>query len=289
MAKFRITDNQSGKTLVISGDSPPSEQEAEQLFQQSGIRNQQAEQQPQGNGIINALGSVAKTLNPNVVQYAQENLQKIGEGNLTPTSGIKNAALIGGPIANILFGTPHQGMAGVELASDIQGAKGIASAAQGGITNVGNIARGVAGTKSISPVKIAGFLRQEAADKAGKLTTDSLITAGDKYAKMNPFAKEAWDTLKPTIKSSMPASDLLDRMSSVFGQAYTKSGDVRSTAEAALMNKLYQAGKNVMMEQAPEVAKYTGGLRQILSAPQQAQRLTWLALKMAGLGRLVGL
>ena len=37
--KYRITDNQSGKTLVINGDAPPSEQEAEQLFQESGIRN----------------------------------------------------------------------------------------------------------------------------------------------------------------------------------------------------------------------------------------------------------
>lgn len=38
MARYKITDNQSGRSLVIEGVNPPTEQDAENLFQQAGLR-----------------------------------------------------------------------------------------------------------------------------------------------------------------------------------------------------------------------------------------------------------
>lgn len=38
MAKYKITDNQTGKTVTISGDTPPTEQDAEQIFADAGLR-----------------------------------------------------------------------------------------------------------------------------------------------------------------------------------------------------------------------------------------------------------
>lgn len=40
MGKFKITDNETGKTVVVSGDAPPTEQEAEQIFKDAGLRDE---------------------------------------------------------------------------------------------------------------------------------------------------------------------------------------------------------------------------------------------------------
>lgn len=38
MAKYKITDNQTGKSVIVSGDHQPSTTEAESIFQQAGLR-----------------------------------------------------------------------------------------------------------------------------------------------------------------------------------------------------------------------------------------------------------
>src|SRR3972149_8582332 len=41
MANYEIKDNVTGKTVVVSGDSPPTEQEAMQIFSDAGLRKQE--------------------------------------------------------------------------------------------------------------------------------------------------------------------------------------------------------------------------------------------------------
>jgi hypothetical protein len=250
MAKFRITDNQSGKTLTISGDKAPSEQEAEELFKSSGIREQA---QPQGS--------------------TQKPFDLMGLLQSSVQSGIQNApqnALVGGgPIPTALFGRPEQ--KAVAVAGPAVGAASLMAAPA--IT-------GALATKSLSPIKIASWLRDQAAGKAGQINTQKLIEAGDKYTEINPLAKEVWNIFKPTITGSMSAKDLLNRMTQVFGQAYTRSGSVKDSAQGELMNQLYQGGKTALQQQAPEVAKYTSGMKQILTAPKQLQNITWLLAKL---------
>ncbi len=299
--KFRITDNVSGKTLVISGDKAPTDQEAEQLFQQSGVRDTQVPDLTQGQSQQNplqrftgAMAPISNFLMPNVVSGAQENLQKIGAGNLTPTAPTslgQGAQMFGasalGPLGETLFGTDKQKtqQAGNrEMASTLLGALGLAGGASAAVQSATNIGKGITATKSVSPIKILSYLRDQAAGKAGKITTEGLIKAGDNYVQMNPLAQDVWDTFKPTISKEMSAKQLLDRMTGVFGQAYSRSGAVKDTAQAELMNRLYGAGKVAMKTQAPEVAKYTTGMRQILTAPKTIQSLAWLLAKL-GLAR----
>lgn len=301
MAKFKITDNQSGKTLVISGDSPPTDQEAEQLFQQSGIRGMTGSQAlakqvplnqpiPENPPTDNPFAPLAQFLNPNVIKYSQNALQQIGQGNLTPTKPNVTQALapLGGPLGNLLFGVPNQQAAGMELASDVQGAKAIAGGVGGAINTVGNMGKGIMGAKSINPIKIMGYLRDQAVNKAGNVSTKGLIKAGDQFVADNPLAQDIWDTFKPTITKKMPASDLLRKMTQVFGNAYTKTGDVRVDAGSGLMNQLYQAGKTVMKEQAPEVAKYTSGMRQAITAPKNIQKVATLLAKLGLAKGIIG-
>lgn len=61
MPKYKITDNQTGKTVIISGDSPPTEQDAEGIFQQAGLRNTQSTQSnsnpvTSASNFLNAIG-----------------------------------------------------------------------------------------------------------------------------------------------------------------------------------------------------------------------------------------
>lgn len=109
--KYRITDNQSGKTLVINGDAPPSEQEAEQLFQESGIRNGKQEKQ-----------------SFDVMKYIQESAQK----------GAQLSLAGGGPIPTFLGGTP--GQKAVAVAGPVIGATGLGVGALMSYLNPQNIA-----------------------------------------------------------------------------------------------------------------------------------------------------
>lgn len=43
MAKYRITDPQTGKTVTVSGNKPPTQQQAEEIFSTAGLRQQASE------------------------------------------------------------------------------------------------------------------------------------------------------------------------------------------------------------------------------------------------------
>ena len=273
--KFRITDNVSGKTLVISGDKAPTEQEAEQLFQQSGVR-----EQPKQGGILQGK---ALPIGGAVTGGLVGGL--LGPGGAAAGAG---AGYMGGDVIRKILGgmtgqqnqpsEPLQNIGETALGAGVSGVLGYGGNVAG---NLGKeIITGAIGSKSFSPIKIASWLREQAVGKAGNLNTTKLLEAGDKLAASFPDAQETWNALKPTISKSMPASDLLYKMSNVFGQAYSRTGAVKDTANASLMNQLYQGGKQVIAQQAPEVAKYTTGMRNILSAPQNIQKLTWLLAKL---------
>jgi hypothetical protein len=99
---------------------------------------------------------------------------------------------------------------------------------------------------------------RDAAAQGVKLNTQPIIDAGEKYVtSVNPAAKKSWDVLKPALTKTTNADDLLKIISDWGDKAYTNSGDVRAIAEGQLKNNLYQAGRNLMRQETPEVAKYT--------------------------------
>lgn len=301
MAKFKITDNQTGKTVIISGDSPPTEGELEGIFSQAGLREDPmmtatkvVSSPPSGIGeqfIDNVAKPAAQFMLPNVIEHTQNRLQDIGARGISsqmPTLQETGASALG-PLGQFLFGSERQKQgvkAGFDAANTLALTNLAAKAGQGVVTGVTSLAKNVAGAKSLNPFKIAGYARDQAVSKTPMVKTDQLVKAGDNFVKQNPMAREAWETFKPTISKSMETKDLLSRMSKVFGQAYTRSGDVRATAEAGLMNQLYQAGKQVIAKQAPEVAKQTANFRLLYEAPKVAQKIGTLGAK-AGLIRLL--
>mgnify|MGYP001615457588 FL=1 len=150
----------------------------------------------------------------------------------------------------------------------------------------GLIKGGISKAKGMLPNKGAMSV---AAKTAGELKTEGIIKAGENYVKHNPLAKELWGAIKPTIAKKTQAPDVLSKMFDVWKGAYSKTGDVRTTAEAQLYNKLYGAARNVIKEQAPEVSKHIGTLRFLHELPKQAQKGTWLGLKATAIGKMLGL
>lgn len=68
MGKFKITDHESGKTVIVSGDAAPNDQEAEQIFSDAGLRDRaqqaapQATQQPAPHGALDTAVDMARVL-----------------------------------------------------------------------------------------------------------------------------------------------------------------------------------------------------------------------------------
>jgi len=61
MGKFKLTDNETGKTVVVSGDSAPTEAEAEQIFNDAGLRSQPSA--PQQAAKPTDVGPIADSIN----------------------------------------------------------------------------------------------------------------------------------------------------------------------------------------------------------------------------------
>jgi hypothetical protein len=201
----------------------------------------------------------------------------------------------GGPMAALKMAIPsleqNQAVTGevaksglVAGATDLAATTGV-NAIKGAL----NFAKNAAGAGSLNPFKVVGYARNQALDAAGNLDTSKVISAGEKYVENNPLAKEVWDTFKPVTGKSMSAGDLTYKMSKVWDVAYDKSGDVKNQAAAKLFNELYQAGKSVIKEQAPEVAKNNALFKILYDAPKTAQKATWLALKTTAIGKMLGL
>ena len=153
----------------------------------------------------------------------------------------------------------------------------------------GLIKGGISKVLSIFPKKGA---MQTAIKTVGELKTERIIEAGTNYVKHNPLAKELWGIIKPTIEKKTQASDVVAKMFDVWKGAYSKTGDVRTTAEAQLYSKLYGAARQTIKDQAPEISKHLDKLRFLHEIPEKvkiAQKGTWMALKATAIGKMLGL
>ena len=159
------------------------------------------------------------------------------------------------------------------------------------------VLRGAGGLVKGAISKVGGIFPKKgataaAAKVAGELDTKPIVKAGEEYVKHNPLAKDLWNTIKPSIGQKTHTSDVLAKMFDVWKGAYSKTGDVRTTAEAQLYNKLYGAGRSVIEKQAPAVSKEISKLKFLHGFPEKiskVQKGTWLALKTTAIGKLLGL
>lgn len=97
MPKYRITDNQTGKVVTVSGEKAPTTQEAEEIFKTAGLRQSTTPEptmqptQPQGNALTNFLPSLGNAvmstgeglinvLNPDIKKNTLANIGKLAFG-----------------------------------------------------------------------------------------------------------------------------------------------------------------------------------------------------------------
>jgi hypothetical protein len=108
--------------------------------------------------------------------------------------------------------------------------------------------------------------REAAAQAVNKpVSTDPLLKAGKEYIKRDPTAAKLWnEVLEPALKSQPELSvpDLMKQIG-VWNDAYTNAGKVGKTALAGLNDALARAGKDIIKEQAPEVAAETAKLAKL--------------------------
>ena len=292
--KYRITDSKSGKTLVISGDAPPSEQEAEQLFSSSGIRgemtqdniitnemvnrgelpqNQQEvypQQQPSKlQGFSGAMAPIANFLMPNVVKNVQENLQKIGEGNMLPTKpsfqSVAASALGGGaPVGETLLGTPEQKQrqaASREVATTLQGVLGAAGLAQGGVNAISGAIR----AKSLSPSRIATATREKMiegskADISPDEVKNAFIKAGENASggiRDKAIKYAASDAERISSNPITTTKGLVEEISKQWGASRSSKGALLTKAQAQYADDARNALMDILKTKDPVVYKQT--------------------------------
>jgi hypothetical protein len=115
MPKFRVTDSQTGRSVIVSGDSAPSEAEAEEIFSAAGLRSQQPASD--SNILTNFLPSLGRNVQGMVdaVTHPVETTQGLAalSGGLADRAGVQNIpqppvldlmGLIPNPVAPVLQG-----------------------------------------------------------------------------------------------------------------------------------------------------------------------------------------
>jgi len=202
---------------------------------------------PKTKDIIDLVAPATKSYMQNTMSMAQEkNPQKIMQN-------AQDAAQSANPAQAISMALQGNKMAQQKLAATGE--------INGIVTAPGNVMSLAKGAMSL-PGKVvasgANEARKVAAQEAGSVDTKALIKAGEDYVKnVDPSAAKAWETLKPSIKANTDLPELLTKVTNWGDKAYTNSGDKRAITEGLLKSHLYGAARNIIKEQAPEVADLT--------------------------------
>jgi hypothetical protein len=117
-----------------------------------------------------------------------------------------------------------------------------------------------------------------------KVSTDSILQAGDKYISQDPTAAQLWtQKLRPALETQKELSvpDLLQQIK-IWNDAYSSAGKVGKTALAGLNDALARSAKDVIKKEAPEVAQYTAKLAKIYGLEKFFSRFGGAALGAGG-------
>ena len=251
-----LTDQDYIRLAGLLPDFGSTKQEAENKFNQ--IRSQIAAKfggektetgfKPQFENERGAIASLTDILFPQLTSFAENPLEAGRKASPFTYVGKSPGEAASGFWENVI--KPASGM-GSEVATGIT--------ALGGLKNIG-----VGGLKNIlNPKPALSEARQQAAGAISKkISTDSIIEAGEKYVIRDPTAARLWnDVLKPVLVKTkeLSVSELLEQ-TKVWNDAYTTAGRVGKTALAGLTDTLARSAKELIKSEAPEVAKYTSKL-----------------------------
>jgi len=306
--KYRITDQVTGKTLVISGDSPPTEQEAEELFQQSGIREATPSAQPRGQSSFGQLLGMPQTTSAQpqmtpqqkqawlskqvplvpemkidpLTQMAGKTQQFLGESQTLPLIYSLLGRTIGGPV----LGTGGGAAVGERLKQ---------MAAKGGVESIvptGKETKQMATTGAVyggtdllfkmlpylNPFKTTGAIRDiGAANKT--VVGDNLVSYINKAISNapEPFKSELTEIAKKQAESwagkTIAIKDLLNTKELANTIGRMAGGREGRTTAATFMNMVADAIRNELKTTAPIVSKADALFSLLFGTAKQAKRL----------------
>jgi len=139
---------------------------------------------------------------------------------------------------------------------------------------------------------VVGKTREKVAKEiTEKVSATKIVKPIEEFIKRHPEARTK-DVLKiiEELKrdKTLPVSDILQR-TQVWNDAYRAGGGLKAGVKNKVYDLLAKAGKAEIKRIAPEVAKQTAKLRFLYQAPRTASKAAWQALKIGGLGRMLGL
>jgi hypothetical protein len=314
MAKYKITDNASGKTVTVSGDHSPSEIEAEQIFRDAGLR-----QSP------TASGNGQPQQGDNPLMYGAAKAQEfLSKGQSLPIIGsMLGKVTTGGSSVGTGFGASVGSLASSQLKPENAGLRqpkltdliGINNPMSQGltpinkpfqnedITNAGKtgLTYGVldkivtGGSAKASPIfqpfkYRANVAAQNAAKTGTKMSGDVLIKAGEDFAK-----NEATPDILPSVNKFIETSkemyagkeftlpQLLEKLAG-FNHAYKATGEVANAGSSQYKAALARAVRQYAYKQGPEVVFAMKNYALSKGARAMARKLIWPIAIGAGTG-----
>jgi hypothetical protein len=308
MPRYQITDNKTGKTVVVEGSKPPTEVDAEKIFTDAGLRQEKKTNpvlefflggakrtfEDIGTGIAQrqsgatesqqaALDMQAKlnAMSRNADPEAQRRMQSVSN-DITRTVG-QGSRQMAGEFSEDIKVNPL--LRGLETGVDVAGTAATASqllnmaakapeAIKGGVKAVKNI------PKELNFVEKWANARDLAAKKYANVdignARKAILEKIANHLKVDPSKAaelKAKDILQ-SLDNTQDVSGLLER-TKFWNDAYKASGGVKTGAENKLFDIAAKTAKEFIKKEAPEVAKYTNKMRLYYQVPKTASKWIW--------------
>ncbi len=327
MAKYKITDPQSGKTVTISGDKPPTQADAEGIFEAAGLR-----QSARPTGALGALKGVEDLGNNQLYRMLLGKYQQPGTiGRQAPAGGIEQMLFprgsaiqdkqiagdqispdervgqvgegINRSVGVIAAGNPLvTGVTGTIEGATAPGASPMERLTGGAVQGAGQAATSAAFNvlgKVIHPFKTVGKYKAGQLEKvAGKtISGDKLLSSLEKgRGGVSPTMTSSYDRFMDVANASYKGKQIpVDQAAEILSNAntaYNASNKIGKAASARFNDQLAKVLRDQIKEVAPGVSRANRAFSALYTGQGVAKKLIYpMAGTAGGLGllRLLGI
>lgn len=249
MPTYQVTDPQSGKTIELTGDSPPTEQELEQVF--STVGGSSSNQQNESPGLLNKIGSATEAVSNFFLPETTQAIKGAVTGtqpldapkpmsNTQKAIGFGLSVLPGGQGYTGPFNQPTPlGAAGRELGSNVVAGEVIGS----GFNALKGVANPLLQKAAGTPVGKA------ATDLARKAVSKVTNISAKEYAEfeVNTGGKNIIDTMYKYLQKVSPKDDALRSLYGTAGKGGVFEADMKA-AEKVIQDRVKKEGSEAVAD-----------------------------------------
>jgi hypothetical protein len=302
MASYKITDNVTGKTVTVSGDTAPTEADAEGIFQQAGLRETAAQpksfQEAFGGRPVPEKAQWNAPQQPNPLLKAAAGVQNfLGQSEALPIAGaiatraatgvpglssflgasggerLKQSMAEGGPMAMLKALIPsleqNPEVRNKVLQSGlVAGGTDLALTGLGKILTpmktVGNIQKGQIASETTKGTTVSGDKIVESVKNAAKNITP------DRETKLAALVEDA---VSKYGGKQIPLNDAMEIMRNA-GDAYSAAGKVGKTAVAKFQNAIFSGIRSQLPSNINTTQKFMSFL---YKAPKALRSAAYIA------------